>query len=844
MNLVLHHFGKEFRYLRLRWFAFLALLGFDLAVNMEWLLPMRAGEASPGWLAYLNVVVLLVGLSLLLSCPEDRPGSDRSFISTRPMSRRDYWLARVMIWLLLIVLPVVLQNGLYLALSARLFADVVRGMGERLCFAAGFTAWLLPMLALWQRKEVWKLLLTLALTLFVASKLLDVATADSGTISFYQTWPALALGWGVFALLSSALVWRHLVHGYSFGRRLALTSLAGLLGLLAARFGSWGDSAPVSQDVALVQKLAPQLHTSFDLAEARFEGAERSFGPSLRGKLPAVTGMKDVHVVLRPLSSVFTQAGSSRRVESEENHPYRPSAYFTPQWEVYRGNQVLSSFFPKSTLLMPADEYMPKWTLNDQALTPLAAFSAPHPRFDEPLGIETEFMVDWFQRDRALEMPVVSGASAQCDEVHWKILRVSPAEGPKPGALTLFLHQESRTRWDAENGLAILLHLPAQRLVRLEPTKQTIVSQRGDHTGWRHSLLELTWSNLLNHADGEPTGVDLASARLIMLRSRFLGQSRTSWKSPEIRLADIPSNWGNELNWSESDVLYRGRELKAFQERMATLKPPSADSSEKEARRYVYDLFSTASSTRAVYTNAAHAQITQAFEPLGRNHLPLLLELRSHAWPGWSNKPPNNLLERFVIEDQREALVERAPSHAMLADLVLRKGWAETAKRHKPHLLAAPVLPPGAETLLLAWKDDPEVAARLMKEARHDFNGEIIRTLDKQPETRPQIETVVKKEFEGTVLLMQSMQSNRRVERAAEFGSAEAFEICLRWQGLDGDAGREVSGPPYPYLLNADGSDFWRKRLPEHERRPFFRRLKVSDFVYVPEKRAWRFLKP
>ncbi|MDP1588858.1 MAG: hypothetical protein Q8M07_14005 [Prosthecobacter sp.] len=844
MSLVLHHFRKEFAYLRLRWLAFVVLLAFEMAVNLEWLLPLRAGEASPGWLAYVPVVLLLVGLSLLLSCPEDRPGSDRSFISTRPMPLRTYWLARVMIWLLLIVLPVVLQNGLYLALSGRPPADVLRGMGERLCFAAGFTAWLLPMLALWQMKEVWKLLLTLALTLFVASKLLDVATADSGTISFYQTWPMLALGWGVFALLSSALVWRHLVHGYSFRRRLALTSLAGLLALLAARFGSWGESPPVSQDAALVQKLAPQLQTSFDLAEARFEGTERSFGPSFRGKLPAVTGMKDVHVVLRPLSSVFTQAGSSRCVESAEHHSYRSSAYDSPQWEVYRGNQVLSGFFPKSTLFMPDDEYMPKWTLNDQPLTPLAAFSTPHPRFDEPLGIETEFVVDWFQRDRALEMPVVAGASAECDEVRWKILRVSPAEGPKPGALTLFLHQESRAHWDAENGQAILLHLPAQRLVRLEPSKQTVVSQRGDHTGWRHTLLELTWPHILNHADGEPTGADLASARLILLRSRFLGQSRTSWKSPEIRLADIPSNWGNELHWDESEVLYRGRETKAFEERVATLKPPSAESTEKEARRYVYDLFSTASCTRAVYTNAAHPHLTQAFEPLGRHHLPLLLELRSHQWPGWSNKPPNNLLERFVTEDQREALVERAPSHAMLADLVVRKGWAEVAKRHKPRLLAAPVLSPGAEELLLAWKDDPEVAARLMKEARHDFQGEIIRALDKQPKTRPQIETVVKEEFEDTVLLMQSMQTNRKVERAAEFGSAEAFELCLRWQGLDGDASREQSGPPYPSLLNADGSRFWDKRMPEHEQRPFFRRLKVSDFVYVPEKRAWRFLKP
>lgn len=844
MNFVRHHFRKEFLYLRLRWFAFLALLGFELAVNLEWLLPMRAGVPPAAWLAYLPVLVMLVGLSLLLSCPEDRPGSDRSFISTRPMPLRAYWLARLMLWLLLIVLPVVLQNGLYLALSGRSLADVLRGMGERLCFAAGFSAWLLPMLALWQRKEVWKMLLSLALTLFVASKLLDVATADSGTISFYQTWPALALGWAVFALLSCALVWRHLVHGYSFRRRLALISLAGLLGLLAARFGSWGDSSPVSQDAALVKKLAPNLQTAFDLAEARFEGAEQSFGPLLRGKLQAITGMKDVHVVLRPISSVFTQAGSSRHVESAENHPYRPSAYFTPQEEVYRGNQVLSGFFPKSTLFMPADEYMPKWTLNDQPLTPLAAFAKPHPRFDEPLSIETNFMVDWFQRDLAMEMPFVSGARGECNEVRWKILRVSPAEGPKPGALTLFLHQESRAHWDAENGQAILLHLPAQRLLRLEPAQQTIVSQRGDHTGWRHTLLEVTWPHILNHADGEPTGVDLASARLILLRSRFLGQSRTNWKSPEIRLADIPSSVGNGRHWNDSGVLYGGRETKAFQERLATLKPPSAGSSEKEARRYVYDLFSAAACTRAVYTYAAHPHITQAFEPLGRHHLPLMLDLRSYEWPGWSNKPPNNLLEHFVTEDQREALVERAPRDVMLADLVVRKGWAEMAKRHKPSLLASPVLPPGAEELLLAWKDDPEVAERLMLEARHDFEGEIIRALDKQPETRSQIETVVKEEFEDTVLLMQSIQTNRNVERAAEFGSVEAFEFCLRWLGLEGDSGREVSGPPHPALLNADGSDFWRKRMPEHERRPFFRRLKVSHFVYMPEKRAWRFLKP
>ena len=42
-------------------------------------------------------------------------------------------------------------------------------------------------------------------------------------------------------------------------------------------------------------------------------------------------------------------------------------------------------------------------------------------------------------------------------------------------------------------------------------------------------------------------------------------------------------------------------------------------------------------------------------------------------------------------------------------------------------------------------------------------------------------------------------------------------------------------------MLAADGSDFWKKRMPDHERWPLFRRLKVSDFEYLPEQRAWKF---
>lgn len=131
MNLILHHFKKEFRYLRPRWFAFLGLLGLDLAVNLEWLFPLRAGVEPPTWLGYLPWALMLAGATLLGSCPEDKPGSDRSFISTRPLPLRAYWLARVLCWLALLLLPVMLQNGLYLMLSGRPLSEVILGIGWR-----------------------------------------------------------------------------------------------------------------------------------------------------------------------------------------------------------------------------------------------------------------------------------------------------------------------------------------------------------------------------------------------------------------------------------------------------------------------------------------------------------------------------------------------------------------------------------------------------------------------------------------------------------------------------------------------------------------------------------------
>jgi hypothetical protein len=429
--------------------------------------------------------------------------------------------------------------------------------------------------------------------------------------------------------------------------------------------------------------------------------------------------------------------------------------------------------------------------------------------------------------------------------VRWQILEVKPADALHLGALTISLKMETRGDWDAENGYAMLLHAPDQRLVWLDRASFSNLSERSSHTGWTRCVMDIKWNYIFNHADGASTGVQAEKMRFILLRSRFLGRSNWRWQSPSLRLADFPSSWGDQVRWNEERVLYRGREAKFFQERLATLKAPTAQSAEKEVRRYVYDLFSAASVSRAVYTPSAHPSIVQAFEPLGHDHLPLMLELRSHTWPGWSNRPPNNQLVGFVTDEQRDSLIDRVIKHPRLADLVISKGWAEQAKRLKPEILSRDHLPSGLDELLMAWNDD-DSNERLFRELKRDLNGYAGGHLDKKPELRPRVEAAIKAEF-GKVFPVIGTQNNDQViavRHAADFGSSEAFELCLRSMGMGGDLGEQSHTHFFADLLNPDGTEFWKRRMPDHEKWPFFRGLKVSDFEYVPEKRAWRFLKP
>lgn len=851
MSLVRHHFLKEFRYLRLRWFAFLALLLFEMAVNLEWLFPFQPGVQQPAWLSYLPMVLLVAGLSLLISCPEDHPGSDRSFISTRPLPLRDYWFARCGLWLCLIVLPVVVQSGAVLAFSGCPWQDVLQGMWERGVMATGFSAWLLPASALWRRREAWWVMACLVISVLVFSKFVDAIalSVQHMSLSWTQTWAGIAAGWMVFAISTAVLAWWHLRSALPLRRRVLISVVLGCLSLLAARYCPWGSPADVPHDQALVLKMQPDLKASLDFHPTEFQGFEKDYGRHIWAWGKLETGHPTIHARLRHLHSQVSQDGRGFRCENPPSQ--RASLGYSfggHDGELFRTDRVLRNLFPAGTLFLDGGKNH-QWGLQQRQNTKVVVLAAPFPDPGKPMQVTTDYAVDWYQRDIALDLPLHPGSHGRCDSHAWEITRIfrptdsEPGpEGSTPGSLTVNLSAAMREHWDLHHASTILLYSPQRQMTWLTPVKQTFHGRRGD-SGWVRVNIELQWNGIFSYADGADAGVDVSQLRLILLRSRYLGSSPWTWKSRDFCLKDHPAHDFN-LSMSSAEQLYAGREAKAFQERLATFTVAGAGSTESVARRYLYDLVSTLHATHAAYKAPAHAEITKAFQPLGQHHLPLLLEMPSNLWPGWANRTPRTVLDASLTEAHREEVIDRMLGSPTLISVVLRKGWAEQAKRLRPQIFSRRRLPYGVDQLLLEWGDE-ESHEKLLDSLRHDPDSDTMKALDKMPALRPRLEALALEGFHKhiPVLRAHNYWEMQAVGIASDYGSREALDVCLRSRAMGGDLPRDA-GVPFPTLLNSDGLPLWKSEEKSVPQWPRYRALKVSDFDYLPKERAWKLRQP
>lgn len=840
MNLILHHFRKEFCYLRLRWFAFLLLLGFDLAVNLEWVFAPQWGEQAPTWIGFIPIVAAFAALSME-GCPEDRPGNDHRFIGTRPLPRRTYWLAVLLAGLVLIVVPAALQNGLYLLLSSRPLADVLRGMGERAFFIIGLGLWMLPMRALTLEREKW---LTGGLALIIAivgvfwlPLLLQLIDEDAPRFDLPpSSWMHATL---TLAVALSLLAWVNDRRPLSPLVRIGSMALLLMGALLLCLYWPMRTAPLENRDPARVAALAPEFRPTIHAEEVSYHEWART--PDSTGSLylrsrihPAAPG---IHVALTPKGARVEQGAT---VTDDQWESWRNPSRVDEN--LRRVDSNLAALFPEHTLFVQQPETQTRWTgVWNSSSNPFAGLS---PAFDheQAVKVQAHFCADWWQREKLLDSACVAGTTASAADVSWTLVEALPnqlmgeknALVPKRGAFSVRLRLHARRHWDHGVATAFILHSPQRRLAWVGQVER-LHDVRGGGTGLERQTLTLGWQDILNYADGEDAKVDPAQLRLVLISGRHLGESTWTWHAPPL----VPRDHSSESNQRQiPGMIHAGGDRNSFRERMASLKAPTAQSSEAEVSRYLYDVVMATQSDWGSNSEATKQDEEAALTPLFEHHLAYLLDVNAlRAGDSVAEK----LMLKHLTEGHRDAVIQHLEKSPHLIRVVLQRGWAEAARAYwHERLMRSTHLPHEFIPLLIAWGDAASMD-RIVTAMSYRLDSSHFDEVPRPPELMARLRPLADGQFRASTPFANAMtESSRALKTAADFGNVTAMELCLRQLALDGKA--DCFNSPLPHLLDGQEKRIWMSYEEPESNTKLFRHRVVGNFEYVPEKLAWRVL--
>ena len=840
MNLTLHHFRKEARYLLPRWSLWIVLLIIELMINLEWLMPMSVqGDMTP---AFSVVVTWLTALVMMLTqVPEDSAASPARFLATRPLPPSSYWLARALVFLVMIVLPFAMQQGAYLALSQRPMSEVLSGMNTQALRVIGAFGWIVPLSALWKGWR-WMLATVLSIAGFtMAFQFMGdrrFSSADTVLLSWH-------IGLGLVAIgILSLLAWVHRRWEWRVSWR--LTALAGCIVLLALmckrwQITNWNDTAvDMAQAEALTKQAQIELPTeSLDVFKPyrTQDGALMLSGEASIQRLPP-----NVTVIPLPQQAIAHANGARVAV-----HPFEPLPTFLPLRSLIdytgrldRETKAVQTNLPPGTILTLQGNPF----LNQVASTVLAAFDEPLPDQHQPINIATDIDLMWQDWKSLIEIPLKDGATASSPEATWTLLHVRCDQGlrgkPVPGAVTIDYRVECRGGIESayEFGLKLLLMAPDRRIAWTPTARIEQMDARAMFTGWTRRLRTTTWDHVLRYTDGEPVDVNRDNLKLIVLEPRHLGTTRMTWKSPPLKLADHRST-DESWNYTTDEGLYTGRELQAFERRVASLKLPPPGAAKLDVVRYLYDVLSAAA-TMKFDPQAPPSKLRELLAAVAKDHLAVMLEMSDSMASKWADLL-SEILAPLLTEQHKTELINHLAGRAWLAPLVMQRGWEKDA---------VPALVPALKTkkpidaylikLVLKASDDDAVLRLLLENFRlhPQRNYQIIDHLVRRPSMRAEVKAVAEELWASFDPTLQLNQDNR-LRLAIKFGNATALDYALRIASLAGEPGGDGRRLVFdlPDLLGLPRKP---KDAKIAELAPSYRHLKASDFEYQPDTMLWK----
>lgn len=600
MRHTIHQFGKEFRYLRVRWCVLLAVLVLDLALQMEWVLPMRPmerGGSAGVFVAYeilMRALLWMVAWWVMLSVsPEEGASEGRGYALTRPLSRVSYWAARLLVWALLVMVPLMLESAVYLWLNGRPMAEVGMGMAERAWAAGSMTLWLLPLPVLLRG---WERYVAIVLVVFA--------------LDSWET-PVVSK---VFEMLHLVYDQPHV--GMKFGRSV---QAAWLVGLLVPVLALWHQRRPLGMLARLSAILFLTLLQHGVAASSLFRNAyEKARDPELIGQLTAgrevviaerdrrfdqenfkgekyilfraharLGGMPEEYVPFwRARSTAMMQSGKAMPAPPEGQGPRLP----------YQGLAYLGMYYPMASAL-PGEKPDGLLSVDAQQNSQNMMISLPQPvKLEEPVSTHLELTAEWMRMHRLGELPLKAGARFKTAGFEIELLKVRPNEdgrGERADTCVTVVYRMSARCFEWRNDLLPLFPQPCLLSPENRYLWQFMVSSgfeqvRGVNLGWCHMIQQQTFQLVLQPGTGV-TPENLAEQRLVWLKPEYLGSSQHEMEMKDVKIGGYLLN---REGWPRSQpATEKGNPREAFLKQVRSLPRPAEGAARAEIARYVAEVY-------------------------------------------------------------------------------------------------------------------------------------------------------------------------------------------------------------------------------------------------------------
>jgi hypothetical protein len=795
MNLVLHQFRKEVRYLLPRWAPWLVLLMVLLMVELEWLLPMglRRGEGDLYFIQGLRWSVRGLALWLAISSvPEDLPGNPSRFLAARPLPMRSYLGARVLTFLLLVAAPLAVWEALYLGFSGRPALEVMLGAAEAGVVAVIAYGWVVPFGFVWQGStQRWLGLGVMGFAAYVSEDgrarlshftwdILMVGRCGGALASFppAHDLPILALA-AMATLALWAVAWRHLKLEWTLRSRLRGGCLIGAIA------GWWAGSyhplplplngAKAQAEVdALAATLSPTVEAEMDLQPMRSIN-DSGTKVAISHLTVHSTDVPNISLHWRSRGSEATWLGESRPGASH----LMPAAAYASNWSLHikEAPRTVAALFPKGTQLRWHERTFYGEYIRD-------VLRAPESWVQDAPGKPTlrgTLEACWVRWTLGGEMPLVKGAKLELEDSRWEILELLPHTlekgSPQQGALAVRLrveHRENQRRaepWSWQGRLVPMIHAPGRGVVWVSQSQMesrnsgTMVfgptAERGEGTGWVRTHLVLSWPAVVEPRAGVMPD-QMAELRLAVVRREFMGTSLLNYDLRDVTVTKNTSLLQAQESMQDEDKVAA---------RIAGLPDLPEGAGEKQAAELIAAVLESVPEG-----GAGKVQAVEKLRPVARRYPGLLLKL--DVWGDWKNVV-RELTKEFG-EDQRDAMIDRLPDAPWLASVIIKRGWTQEARRMADKLLAAPSIATGTADLFWEWKDPAQLPG-LLRHLKRSANYERFQELDKFPGAEPGLQECASFWMAQTDPIVEKWVSGQEDALLASLacGNSEALSILL-----------------------------------------------------------------